>query len=56
MRQQACRCVLSINAFKGVEFGIGFEAASKNGSEVHDEIIWDEEKGYNEKTNRFRWS
>lgn len=44
--------VLSINAFKGVEFGIGFEAASKNGSEVHDEIIWDEEKGYTRKTNR----
>ncbi len=36
--------VLSINAFKGVEFGIGFEAAGKNGSEVHDEIVWDEEK------------
>ncbi|MED1740945.1 chorismate synthase [Bacillus swezeyi] len=44
--------VLSINAFKGVEFGIGFEAARKNGSEVHDEIIWDEEKGYTRATNR----
>ncbi|MFJ5965075.1 chorismate synthase [Bacillus sp. NPDC093026] len=44
--------VLSINAFKGVEFGIGFEAASKKGSEVHDEIIWNEEKGYTRKTNR----
>lgn len=38
--------VLSINAFKGVEFGIGFEAAGKNGSEVHDEIVWDEERLY----------
>ena len=44
--------VLSINAFKGVEFGIGFEAARKNGSEVHDEIIWNEEDGYARKTNR----
>jgi chorismate synthase len=44
--------VLSINAFKGVEFGIGFDAARKNGSEVHDEIIWDEENGYTRKTNR----
>jgi chorismate synthase len=44
--------VLSINAFKGVEFGIGFEAARKNGSEGHDEIIWDEEKGYTRATNR----
>src|SRR5690625_970454 len=43
--------VQSINAFKGVEFGIGFEAARKNGSEVHDEIIWSEEKGYERRTN-----
>ncbi|WP_186577803.1 chorismate synthase [Aquibacillus kalidii] len=44
--------VSSINAFKGVEFGIGFEAARKNGSEVHDEIAWDKETGYYRKTNR----
>ncbi|SDJ67451.1 chorismate synthase [Sediminibacillus albus] len=44
--------VASINAFKGVEFGIGFEAARKNGSQVHDEIAWDKEKGYYRKTNR----
>src|SRR5690625_361144 len=43
--------VLSINAFKGVEYGLGFEAARKNGSEVHDEIIWSEEKGYERRTN-----
>ena len=35
--------MLSINAFKGVEFGIGFEAARRPGSQVHDEIIWDAE-------------
>src|SRR5690606_4248248 len=30
--------VMSINAFKGVEIGIGFEAAHRPGSQVHDEI------------------
>ncbi|WP_042477984.1 chorismate synthase [Bacillus ndiopicus] len=44
--------MLSINAFKGVEFGIGFEAARLPGSQVHDEIIWDEENGYTRVTNR----
>lgn len=44
--------IISINAFKGVEFGIGFEAARKPGSEVHDEIVWDQENGYTRKTNR----
>src|SRR5699024_9952466 len=42
----------SINACKGVEFGIGFDATRKNGSQVHDEIAWDKEKGYYRKTNR----
>ena len=44
--------VMGINAFKGVEFGIGFEAARINGSKVHDEIAWTEEEGYYRKTNR----
>ncbi|WP_102707133.1 chorismate synthase [Terribacillus saccharophilus] len=44
--------VASINAFKGVEFGIGFEAARLPGSQVHDEIAWDKENGYYRKTNR----
>ncbi|GAA0444262.1 chorismate synthase [Lentibacillus halophilus] len=44
--------VMSINAFKGVEFGLGFEAARKHGSQVHDEITWSEEAGYYRKTNR----
>ncbi|QOR65268.1 chorismate synthase [Cytobacillus suaedae] len=43
--------IISINAFKGVEFGIGFEAARKPGSEVHDEILWDKENGYTRRTN-----
>lgn len=44
--------IVSINAFKGVEFGIGFEAARKPGSQVHDEIAWEEGAGYYRKTNR----
>ncbi len=43
--------VMGINAFKGVEIGIGFEAARKPGSEIHDEITWDQENGYKRKTN-----
>ena len=44
--------ICSINAFKGVEFGIGFEAAHIPGSQVHDEILWSEERGYYRKSNR----
>src|SRR5699024_4672860 len=44
--------VMSINAFKGAEIGMGFEAARKNGSEVHDEIIWNEADGFSRRTNR----
>lgn len=44
--------MMSINAFKGVEIGLGFEMASLPGSEVHDEIAWDAERGYYRKTNR----
>ncbi|MBE5105420.1 chorismate synthase [Bacillus thuringiensis] len=43
--------IMSINAFKGVELGIGFEAAHRPGSEVHDEILWNEEHGYTRRTN-----
>jgi chorismate synthase len=46
------QAIVSINAFKGVEFGIGFEAAKKPGSEVHDEITWSEEGGFSRATNR----
>ena len=35
------QAVMSIQAFKGVEIGLGFEAARRKGSEVHDEIQYD---------------
>jgi len=44
--------MMSINAFKGVEFGLGFKMAQKPGSEVHDEIAWSDELGYYRKSNR----
>lgn len=43
--------IMSINAFKGVEIGVGFEVAHRPGSEVHDEILWNEEHGYTRRTN-----
>ncbi|UUZ79448.1 chorismate synthase [Paenibacillus sp. P26] len=46
------QAVVSIQAFKGVEFGIGFEAAERRGSSVHDEINYDEERGFIRATNR----
>lgn len=46
------QAIVSINAFKGVEFGLGFEAGRRKGSEVHDEIVWSKEKGFGRATNR----
>jgi chorismate synthase len=46
------QAVLSIQAFKGVEFGIGFEAASRRGSQVHDPIRYSEEEGFRRMSNR----
>ena len=36
--------IMSVNAFKGIEIGMGFGEAGKLGSEVHDEIGYDGEK------------
>ena len=45
------QAVVSINAFKGVEFGLGFEAGYLKGSQVMDEILWSKEDGYTRRTN-----
>src|SRR5216683_869411 len=42
------QAVMSIPAVKGVELGLGFEAARRKGSEVHDEIL----PGFARGTNR----
>ncbi len=38
--------LMSIQAIKGVEIGMGFEAAKQPGSRVHDAIYYDQERGY----------
>ncbi|RSI53148.1 chorismate synthase [Streptococcus sanguinis] len=43
--------VVSINAFKGVEFGVGFEVGRLKGSQVMDEILWSKEDGFTRRTN-----
>jgi len=44
--------VMSIQAMKGVGIGNGFELAGVRGSEAHDEIFWDEQRGFYRETNR----
>ena len=44
LQSKISESLLSINAFKGIEFGMGFDAASNLGSDVHDEIIIDNKK------------
>lgn len=44
--------IMSIQAIKGVEIGLGFEAAKRFGSGVHDEIFYDKKsKRFYRKTN-----
>ena len=43
--------LFSIPAIKGVEFGLGFQAASLPGSHVHDEIKLDSKFGFTRATN-----
>jgi chorismate synthase len=46
------QAVLSIQAIKGVSIGDGNEVAGLPGSQAHDEIFYDEERGYYRETNR----
>ncbi len=46
------QAAMSVPAIKGVEIGLGFEAARRPGSEVHDPIFWDRGRGFYRKTNR----
>ncbi len=43
--------LLSIQACKGVGLGDGFDLAGRPGSEAHDEIFYDEARGYFRETN-----
>jgi chorismate synthase len=44
--------LMGTQAVKGVEIGAGFELAVKRGSEAHDEILRDHERGLHRETNR----
>ncbi|MFQ5538959.1 MAG: chorismate synthase, partial [Candidatus Binatia bacterium] len=46
------RALMSIQAIKGVEIGMGFEMARRRGSEVHDEIFFDPQRMVSEGTPR----
>jgi chorismate synthase len=46
------QAIMSIQAMKGVGIGDGFELAGRVGSKAHDEIFWDEERGFHRETNR----
>src|SRR5213594_182589 len=46
------QALMSIQAIKGVEIGLGFEMARRRGSEVHDEIFFDPNKMVTEGTPR----
>ena len=51
LTSQLGAALFSIPAIKGVEFGMGFEAATLPGSYVHDEIILEEGRGFTRATN-----
>lgn len=46
------QAVLSIQAIKGISFGIGFEAGEQMGSLVHDSIQYIQDEGYKRGSNR----
>lgn len=46
------QAVMSIQAIKGVEMGIGFKAGELPGSEVHDELFYAPGRGFFRETNR----
>ena len=45
------RAFCSIHAIKGAEIGMGFEAARRPGSQVHDESLFDEAGGFDRRSN-----
>ena len=53
LNARLARALMSIQAIKGVEVGLGFEGAAKFGSQVHDPIYYDSTgKRYFRKSNR----
>lgn len=48
---QLAAAILSIQAHKGVEFGDGFSYGAQRGSESHDEIFYESERGFYRNSN-----
>jgi chorismate synthase len=46
------QAMVSIQAVKGVSVGEAWEVAGRPGSEAHDEIFWDTDRGWHRQTNR----
>jgi chorismate synthase len=46
------QAIMSIQAVKGAAVGDAIEVAGLPGSQAHDEIFWDEERGFHRQTNR----
>lgn len=51
LTSQLGAAAFSIPAIKGVEFGMGFEAARRPGSQVHDSILYSEAQGFTRSRN-----
>jgi chorismate synthase len=51
LQAKLCGALMSIQAIKGVEVGMGFEMAGRPGSQVHDEIFYAKERGFYRQTN-----
>ena len=49
---QLAQGLMSIQAVKGVEVGVGFGVASASGKDIHDEIAYEKSRGFYRVTNR----
>ncbi|MBL7685385.1 MAG: chorismate synthase, partial [Deltaproteobacteria bacterium] len=48
---QIAQAIMSIQAIKGVEIGLGFEAAKRFGSKVHDSLYYNKKQGFYRNSN-----
>jgi chorismate synthase len=51
LEARLCWAMMSIQAMKGIEIGMGFDMARKPGSQVHDELFHDKKQGFYRETN-----
>lgn len=52
LQARLAAAAMTVPAMKGVEFGLGFGVAAVPGSRVHDEIMYEEERGYGRGSDR----